>query len=63
MFVQVRTLRVADATACVNVSVWDAAGAMLSPGDIVRITRGYASLWRFALTLYSGKQGDLQKVN
>lgn len=59
---EVRTLRVADASACVNLSVWDEPGALLQPGDIVRLTRGYASLWRAALTLYSGKSGDIQKV-
>ncbi|KAF9408210.1 hypothetical protein HW555_012020 [Spodoptera exigua] len=59
---EVRTLRVADATASVNLSVWDEPGALLQPGDIVRLTRGYASLWRSALTLYSGKSGDIQKV-
>ncbi|KAG6460515.1 hypothetical protein O3G_MSEX012025 [Manduca sexta] len=60
---EVRTLRVADATASVNLSVWDEPGALLQPGDIVRLTRGYASLWRAALTLYSGKSGDIQKVH
>ncbi|CAG5013209.1 unnamed protein product [Parnassius apollo] len=59
---EVRTLRVADATASVNLSVWDEPGALLQPGDIIRLTRGYASLWRSALTLYSGKSGDIQKV-
>ncbi|XP_013137942.1 PREDICTED: SOSS complex subunit B homolog [Papilio polytes] len=59
---EVRTLRVADASAMVNFSVWDEPGALLQPGDIVRLTRGYASLWRSALTLYSGKSGDIQKV-
>lgn len=59
---EVRTLRVADATASVNLSVWDEPGALLQPGDIVRLTRGYANLWRAALTLYSGKSGDIQKV-
>ncbi|XP_028166400.1 SOSS complex subunit B homolog [Ostrinia nubilalis] len=59
---EVRTLRVADASAAVNLSVWDEPGALLQPGDIVRLTRGYASLWRAALTLYSGKSGDIQKV-
>lgn len=59
---EVHTLRVADASASVNLSVWDEPGALLQPGDIVRLTRGYASLWRAALTLYSGKSGDIQKV-
>ncbi|XP_026750516.1 SOSS complex subunit B homolog [Galleria mellonella] len=59
---EVRTLRVADTSASINLSVWDEPGALLQPGDIVRLTRGYASLWRAALTLYSGKSGDIQKV-
>ncbi|XP_050671334.1 SOSS complex subunit B homolog [Leptidea sinapis] len=59
---EVRTLRVADASASVHLSVWDEAGALLQPGDIVRLTRGYAALWRHALTLYAGKSGDIQKV-
>ncbi|CAH2232999.1 jg12958 [Pararge aegeria aegeria] len=59
---EVRTLRVADASGAVHLSVWDEAGALLQPGDIVRLTRGYAALWRAALTLYSGKAGDIQKV-
>lgn len=59
---EVRTLRVADASASVNLSVWDEPGALLQPGDIVRLTRGYAATWRAALTLYSGKSGDIQKV-
>lgn len=60
---EVRTLKVADATASVNLSVWDEPGALLQPGDIVRLQRGYASLWRGVLTLYSGKSGDLQKID
>ena len=31
-------------------------------GDIVRLTKGYASVWRQCLTLYSGKNGDLHKI-
>lgn len=58
----VRTFKVADPTACINVSVWDEPGNLLVPGDIVRLTKGYASIWRHCLTLYSGKNGDIFKV-
>lgn len=58
----VRTFKVADATACINVSVWDEPGSLLVPGDIVRLTKGYASIWRQCLTLYSGKNGDILKI-
>ncbi|OXU27568.1 hypothetical protein TSAR_011523 [Trichomalopsis sarcophagae] len=59
---EVRTLKVADSTACMNVSIWDEPGTLLMPGDIVRLTKGYASVWRNCLTLYSGKTGDIQKI-
>lgn len=32
------------------------------PGDIVRLTKGYAAIWRQCLTLYSGKNGDILKI-
>ena len=59
---EVRTFKVADPTACINVSIWDEPGQLLMPGDIVRLTKGYASVWRQCLTLYSGKTGDIQKI-
>lgn len=59
---EVRTFKVADQTACINASVWDEAGQILVPGDIVRLTKGYLSIWRNCLTLYTSKGGDLQKM-
>lgn len=58
----VRTFKVGDPTACINVSVWDEPGNLIVPGDIVRLTKGYASIWRHCLTLYTGKNGDILKV-
>lgn len=59
---EVRTFKVADQSACINASVWDEAGQLLVPGDIVRLTKGYVALWRNCLTLYTAKGGDLQKI-
>lgn len=59
---EVRSCKVADATGCINVSIWDEPGQHLLPGDIVKLTRGYAAFFRDSLTLYTGKTGDLQKV-
>lgn len=59
---EVRSCKVADSTACINVSVWDEPGQHLVPGDIVKLTRGYAAVFRDSLTLYTGKTGDLQKI-
>ncbi|XP_055315272.1 SOSS complex subunit B homolog [Sitodiplosis mosellana] len=58
----VRTFKAGDPTACINVSVWDEPGNLLVPGDIVRLTKGYAAIWRHCLTLYSGKNGDIHKI-
>lgn len=59
---EVRTFKVADQTACINVSIWGDPGNLLFPGDIVRLTKGYAVIWRQCLTLYSGKNGDIHKL-
>lgn len=53
---------VADQTATINVSIWDEPGTLIMPGDIIRITKGYASVWRSCLTLYTGKNGEIQKI-
>lgn len=58
----VRTFKAGDPTACMNVSVWDEPGNLLVPGDIVRLTKGYAAIWRHCLTLYSGKNGEIHKI-
>jgi len=59
---EVRSFKVADATACINTTVWDEAGQYLMPGDIVRLTKGYLNIWRNCLTLYTSKAGDIQKI-
>lgn len=59
---EVRTFKVGDHTASINVSVWDEPGKLLVPGDIVRLTKGYANVWRSCLTLYSGKNGDIHRI-
>ncbi|KAH8412656.1 hypothetical protein KR009_004076 [Drosophila setifemur] len=59
---EVRNFKVGDHTACINVSIWDEPGKLITPGDIVRLTKGYASIWRHCLTLYSGKNGEVFKI-
>lgn len=59
---EVRTLKVADKTASINASVWDEPGALLQPGDICRLTKGYASYFKGCLTLYTGKGGAINKI-
>ncbi|XP_070305506.1 nucleic acid binding protein 1b [Salvelinus sp. IW2-2015] len=59
---EVRSCKVADKSGCITLSVWDELGGLIQPGDILRLTRGYASLWKGCLTLYTGRGGDLQKI-
>uniref|UniRef100_A0A8D0HF89 SOSS complex subunit B2 n=1 Tax=Sphenodon punctatus TaxID=8508 RepID=A0A8D0HF89_SPHPU len=59
---EVRSCKVADKTGSVTISVWDEIGSLIQPGDIIRLTKGYASLWKGCLTLYTGKGGELQKI-
>ncbi|XP_013379957.1 SOSS complex subunit B2-like [Lingula anatina] len=58
----VRSCKVADKTGCINISVWDDAGGALQTGDICRLIKGYASIWKGCLTLYTGKGGEIQKI-
>lgn len=59
---EVRTVKVADSSACINFSVWDELGALLYPGDIIRVHRAYAIYFRNCLTLYVGKNGEIEKI-
>ncbi|CAI9738341.1 Hypothetical predicted protein [Octopus vulgaris] len=58
----VRSCKVADKSGSVNVSVWDEAGCLLQTGDICKLTKGYSSLWKGCLTLYTGKNGEITKM-
>ncbi|XP_066065240.1 SOSS complex subunit B1-like [Chamaea fasciata] len=59
---EVRTCKVADKSGSINISVWDDVGHLIQPGDIIRLTKGYASVFKGCLTLYTGRGGDLQKI-
>lgn len=59
---EVRTCRVADKTGSISVSVWDEVGALIQTGDIIRLTKGYAAVFKGCLTLYTGRGGELQKI-
>ncbi|XP_069471787.1 SOSS complex subunit B2 isoform X2 [Ambystoma mexicanum] len=59
---EVRSCKVADKTGSITISVWDEIGTLIQPGDIIRLVRGYASLWKGCLTLYTGRGGGLQKI-
>ncbi|CAG7815296.1 unnamed protein product [Allacma fusca] len=59
---EVRSIRVADKSGSINLSLWDEPGTLLQPGDIIRVNKAYASVFKSALTLYIGKGGELHKL-
>ncbi|XP_020339187.1 SOSS complex subunit B1 isoform X2 [Oncorhynchus kisutch] len=59
---EVRTCKVADKTGSISISVWDEVGGLIQTGDIIRLTKGYASVFKGCLTLYTGRGGELLKI-
>ncbi|CAG2161744.1 unnamed protein product [Oppiella nova] len=59
---EIRTCKIADRSGSINICVWDEPGLHLQPGDICRIVKGYTSLWKGCLTVYTGKVGKIQKI-
>lgn len=59
---EIRTCRVADSSGAIHLSVWDKIGTYIQPSDILRLTKGYVSLWKGVPTLYMGKGGELLKI-
>lgn len=58
----VRSCKVADKSGSVNISIWDDLGSDLMTGDICKLTKGYAAIWKGCLTLYTGKGGEIHKI-
>ena len=52
---EVRTVKVADKTGSINLSLWNELGKAVQSGDIIRMTKGYANPWKGCLTLYLAK--------
>ncbi|CAC5384037.1 SOSS complex subunit B1,SOSS complex subunit B homolog,SOSS complex subunit B1-B,SOSS complex subunit B1-A,SOSS complex subunit B2 [Mytilus coruscus] len=58
----VRSVKVADKSGSINISIWDEAGDLLQTGDICKLTKGYSNVWKNCLTLYTGKIGEITKI-
>lgn len=59
---EVRTVKIADRSACINLSLWDEIGKLIQTGDIIRMTKGYVNIFKNCLTLYLSKASEFQKV-
>ena len=52
---EVRTVKVADRSGMVNLSLWNEPGKVLQTADIVRMTKGYTGMFKNCLTIYTTK--------
>lgn len=59
---EIRTCKVADRTGSIHLSVWGEIGTFVQPGDILKLIKGYCSLWKTIPTLYMGRGGELVKT-
>jgi len=59
---EVRTVKVADRSGMVNLSVWNELGKALASGDIIRMSRGYTGMFKNCLTVYTTRAGDFHKI-
>jgi len=59
---QIAHALVADNTASVQLSIWDAQDAWIQVGDIIRLKGGYCTLFKNSLILYSGRHGSVERI-
>jgi len=59
---EVRTVKLADKSGMVNLSLWNEPGKVLQPGDIIRITRAYTGMFKSCLTVFTARHGEFFKV-
>jgi ssDNA-binding replication factor A large subunit len=59
---EVRTIRVADRTGSVNLSLWNEYGAVLREGDILRLNGCFTQIWKSSLQVKVGNKGQIIKI-
>jgi len=59
---EVRTVKIADKTGTVNLSLWNEPGKVLQPGDIIRMSRAYTGVFMNCMTVFTSKKGDFYKI-
>ena len=58
---EVRTVRIADRTGSINLSVWNDHGAVLREGDILRLNGCFTQIWKNSLQVKIGNKGQILK--
>ena len=59
---EVRSVRIADKTGSINLSVWNEYGAVLREGDILRMNGCFTQIWKNLLQVKIGPKGQITKV-
>lgn len=45
-----------------DASRWDEIGKLVNSGDVIRMTKGYANIWKNCLTLYLSKASEFVRT-
>jgi ssDNA-binding replication factor A large subunit len=59
---EVRSVRIADKTGSINLSVWNEYGAVLREGDILRLNGCFTQIWKISLQVKVSNKGQIIKV-
>ena len=59
---EVRSVRIADKSGSINLSVWNEYGAVLREGDILRLSGCFTQIWKNSLQVKVGSKGQIIKV-
>ena len=59
---EVRSVRIADKSGSINLSVWNDYGAVLREGDILRLNGCFTQIWKNSLQVKIGTKGQIIKV-
>lgn len=59
---EVRSVRIADKTGSINLSVWNEYGAVLKEGDILRLNGCFTQIWKATLQIKVSTKGQIVKI-
>lgn len=59
---EVRTVRIADKTGSINLSVWNEHGSVLREGDILRLNGCFTQVWKNSLQVKISNKGQVIKI-
>ena len=58
---EIRTVRIADKSGSINLSVWNDHGAVLREGDILKLNGCFTQIWKNSLQVKIGNKGQIIK--